>query len=125
MNSNIAAICILVKRNIGERCSITFLTNVSWKALRDCLECANIYKGNSSKKRTELVEMIVYGCINGKLSEKQIEDISMKQQNLNLKQENSLSVKSLPGYGNAGLRKKEIKSLIKEKIFIKVWYYFS
>ena len=105
MNSNFAAICILVKRNTGERCSITFLTNVSWKALRDCLECANIYKGNSSKKRTELVEMIVYGCINGKL--------------------NSISVKSLPGYWNAGLRKKEIKSLIKEKIFIKVWYYFS
>ena len=125
MNSNIAAICILVKRNIGERCSITFLTNVSWKALRDCLEWANICKGNSSIKKTVLVEMIVYGCINGKLSEKQIEDISMKQQNLNLKQENSLSVKSLPGYGNAGLRKKEIKSLIKEKFFIKVWYYFS
>ena len=124
MNSNIAAICILVKRNIGERCSITFLTNVSWKALRDCLECANICKGNSSIKKTVLVEMILYGCINGKLNEKQIEDISMKQQNLILNK-NSISVKSLPGYGNAGLRKKEIKSLIKEKFFIKVWCYFS
>ena len=92
--------------------------------MRDCLECGNIYKGNSSKKRTELVEMIVYGCINGKLSEKQIEDMSMKQQNLILNK-HFISAKSLPGYGNAGLRKKEIKSLIKEKFLIKVWYYFS
>ena len=63
--------------------------------------------------------MIVYGCINGKLSEKQIEDISMKRQNLILNKK-SISVESLPGYGNAGLRKKEIKSFIKENFFTKV-----
>ena len=119
MNSNFAAISILVKSNIGERCLITFLTNVSSKELKDHLECANIYKGNSPIKKTVLAEMIVYGCINGKLSKKQIEDISMKQQNLILNK-NSISVESLPGYGNAGLRKKEIKSFIKEKFFTKV-----
>ena len=30
-------------------------------------------------------------------------------------------IKSLPGYGNAGLKKKEIKAYVKEKPFIKVW----
>ena len=34
--------------------------NVSTKALRDYLECANIWKGNSPKKKTNLIEMIIY-----------------------------------------------------------------
>ena len=33
---------------------------------------------------------------------------------------NEIIVKSLPGYGNAKLKKKEIKPYIKEKTFIKV-----
>ena len=37
MNSNFAAISILVKSDIGERCLITFLTNVSSKELKDHL----------------------------------------------------------------------------------------
>ena len=64
MNSNFAVISTLVKSNIGERCLINFLTNVSSKALRDYLECANIYKGNSEKNKTDLIEMIIYGYIN-------------------------------------------------------------
>ena len=64
MNSNFAVISTLVKSNIGERCLINFLTNVSSKVLRDYLECANIYKGNSEKKKTDLIEMIIYGYIN-------------------------------------------------------------
>ena len=32
----------------------------------------------------------------------------------------NITVKSLPGYGNADLKKKEIKPYVKEKPFIKV-----
>ena len=67
MNSNFST---LVKSNISERCLTNFLTNVSSKALRDYLECANIYKENSPTKKTDLIEMIIYGCINGKLMKK-------------------------------------------------------
>ena len=50
-------------------------------ALRNYLKLANIYRANSSKKKTELVEMIVYGCINDQLNKKEIEDISVKEAN--------------------------------------------
>ena len=63
MNSAFAAISTLVKSNIGENCLINFLMHMSEKALRDYLECANIYKGTSPKKKTDLIEMIIYGCI--------------------------------------------------------------
>ena len=65
MNSNFST---LVKSNISETCPTNILTNVSSKALRDYLECANIYEENS--KKTDLIEMIIYGCINGKLTKK-------------------------------------------------------
>ena len=93
--------------------------NISAQALRDYLECANIYKGTSPKKKSGLIEMIVYGCITEKSNQKQIEDISRKQANQILNK-NNIIVKSLPGYGNAEWRKKEIKAYVKEKSFIKV-----
>ena len=49
--------------------------NVSAQALRDNSECVNIYKGTSPKKKTDLIEMIIYGCITEKLNKKGIEDI--------------------------------------------------
>ena len=52
--------------------------NVSVQALRDYLECANIQKGTSAKRKSDLIEMIIYGCITEKLSKKEIEDISIK-----------------------------------------------
>ena len=52
--------------------------------------------------------MTVYGCITNKLNKKRIEDISLNKQCLILK-EKDISIKSLPGYGNLGLRKKDIK----------------
>ena len=55
--------------------------NISAESLRYHLEFANIYKGNSPKKKTDLIEMIVYGCITEKLNKKEIEDISTKQAN--------------------------------------------
>ena len=119
MNSTFAIISILVKSNIEGRCPINFLMNVSTKALRDYLECANIYKGTSPINKTNLIEMIIYGCITEKIDKKEIEDISIKQANQILNK-NNIIVKSLPGSANAGLRKKEIKPFVEEKLFIKV-----
>ena len=119
MNSAFVVIRTLVKSNIGEKCLINFLMNVSAQALRDYLECANIYKGASPKKKTDLIEMIIYGCITEKLDKKEIEDKSTKQANQILNK-NNIIIKSLPGYENAALRKIEIKPCVKEKPFIKV-----
>ena len=105
MNSSFAAISILKKSDIGEKCLINFLMNISAQALTDYLECANIYKGNSPKKKTDLIEVIVYGCITEKLNEKQIEDISTKQANQILSKSKIIK-KSLPAYGNTELKKK-------------------
>ena len=63
--------------------------------------------------------MIIYGCITEQSDKKEIEDISMKQANQILNK-NNITAKSLPGYQNAGLRKKEIKPYVKEKPFIKI-----
>ena len=121
MNSSFVVISKIIKSNIGEKCLINFLMSVSAQALRDYLECANIYKGNSSKKKTDFIEMIVYGCITEKLNKKGIEDISTKQANLILNKSN-ITVKLLPGYGNASLKRKEIKPYVaKEKPLIKIW----
>ena len=89
------------------------------KGLTDYLECASIYKGTSPKKTTDLIEMIFYGCMTGILNKKDLRDISIKQAKQILNK-NSISINSLPGHGNMGLKKKEIKSQVKEKIFIKV-----
>ena len=65
--------------------------------------------------------MIVYICITEKLNKKGIEDISTKQANLILNKSN-ITVKSLRGYGNASLKRKEIKPYVaKEKPLIKIW----
>ena len=52
--------------------------NVSSKGLKDYLKCAPIYNGTSPKKKTDLIEMIVYGCMTGTLNKKDLEDISIK-----------------------------------------------
>ena len=81
MNSSFVAIGTLIKSDIGEKCLINLLMNISAQALRDYLECANIYKGTSPKKKTDLIEMIVYRCITEKLNKNGLEDISTKQAN--------------------------------------------
>ena len=64
--------------------------------------------------------MTDYGCITEKLNKKSIEDISIKQANLILNKRN-ITVKSLSGYGNALLKRKEINPYIaKEKPLIKI-----
>ena len=51
MNSSFLSIATLAKSNLGEKCLINILMNISSDALRDYLECRKIYKGASSKKR--------------------------------------------------------------------------
>ena len=79
MNSSFTCISILVKSNISRQCLNNFLNEVSSQSLRYYLKLANIYGGNSNKKKSDLIEMIIYGCINGKLKTKRIEDISINK----------------------------------------------
>ena len=51
MNSFFVAISILVKSNIGKKCLISSLINISNHALMSYLELANVYMSNSSKKK--------------------------------------------------------------------------
>ena len=52
--------------------------NISSQASADYLECRKIYKGASSKKKTDLVEMIVYGHIIDRISKSGMNDITTK-----------------------------------------------
>ena len=58
--------------------------------------------------------MIVYGCMNGQLKNKIVEDISFNRA-ITVLREDKISIKSLPGYGNMGLRKKDIKPYVENK----------
>ena len=58
--------------------------------------------------------MIVYGCINGKLKNKVVEDISHNRA-LTILCEYKICFKTLPRYGNMGLRKKDIKPYVENK----------
>ena len=93
--------------------------NFSTKRLKDYLECASIYKSTLPKKKTDLFEMFIQGYMTERLNKKDLKDISIKQANQILNK-NNITIDSLPGYGNMGLKKKETKSHIKEKTFIKV-----
>ena len=121
MGSAVVVISILVKSNIGKRFLINILMNISTPALRDYLKLANIYRGNSSKKKTNLVEIIVYGHITNTntLDKNKIEDISIKEANKLIK-ENKIMLRSLPAYGNAELKKKDIVPFENCKLSIRV-----
>ena len=64
--------------------------------------------------------MIVYRCITDKLNKIGVEDISKKQGNQILNK-TRIIIKSLPGYGNVELKKKDIKPSVTEKPFLKIW----
>ena len=114
MNSSLVCIAILVKNNISKQCLIKFLNELSSGALRRYLGAAEVYDGNANKKKSDLIEMIVYGCMNGKLKNKVVDEISVKRAYTILR-ENNINIKSLPGYGNMGLRKKDIKPYVENK----------
>ena len=118
MNSSLVCIGILVKSNISKLCLINFLNDVSSRALRAYLGLAEVYDGNANKKKSDLIEMIVYGCMNGKLKNKVVDEISVKRAYTILR-ENNINIKSLPGYGNMGLRKKDIKPYVENKNDVK------
>ena len=79
MNSSLVCIVILVKSNISKHCLISFLNYVLSHALRAYLGLAEVYDGNANKKKKDLIEMIVYGCMNGKLKNKVVDEISVKR----------------------------------------------
>ena len=114
MNSSLVCIGILVKSKTSRRCLISFLNGVSSRISRAYLGLVEVYDGNANKKKSDLIEMIVYGCMNGKLKNKVVDEISVKNA-YTILLENNINVKSLPGYGNMGLRKKDIKSYIENK----------
>ena len=114
MNSSLACIGILMKSNISRQCLINFLNRLSSRALRAYLGLVEVYVGNANKKKTDLIEMIVYGCMNGKLKNKAVDEISVKRA-YNILIENNINIKSLPGYGNMRLRKKDIKPYVENK----------
>ena len=118
MNSSLVCIAILVKNNISKQCLIKFLNELSSGALRRYLGAAEVYGGNANKKKSDLIEMIVYGCMNGKLKNKTVEDISLNNA-ITVLREHKISIKSLPGYGNMGLRKKDIKPYVENKNDVK------
>ena len=60
-------ISTLVKSNIPENSLINFLNEVIIQSLKNYLRLANVYDGNANKKKSDLIEMIIYGCMNGKL----------------------------------------------------------
>ena len=120
MNSSFACISILVKSRLPKNCLISYLNEVSSQSLRSYLRLANIYDGISNKKKNDLIEMIIYGCMNGKLRNTNFDDISNNKVNTIFK-EKGISIKSLPGYGNLGLKKKDLKPYVEnDKCSIKL-----
>ena len=67
MNSSFLCISTLVKSNIPENSLINFLNEVIIQSLKNYLRLANVYDGNANKKKSDLIEMTIYGCMNGKL----------------------------------------------------------
>ena len=111
MNSSFTCISIMVRSYVPRTCLINFLNEVSIQSLRNHLRLANIYDGNANKKKSDLIEIIIYDCINGKLKNKTLVDISNTKVNSILK-ENNISIKSLAGYGNLGFKKKDLKPYV-------------
>ena len=105
--SSFVSIATLVKSNLGEQWLINILMNISTIALSDYLECAKSYKGASTKKKTHFIEMIVYGHITNEINKMNPVDISKIERNQIFKQ-NEINVRSLPGHGNVGRKRKDI-----------------
>ena len=111
MNSVFWCISILVKSKLPKNCLINYLNEVSTQSLRIYLRLASIYDSNSNKKKSDLIEMIIYGCMNGSLKNTMIKDIS-NDKAISILKEKDISFKSLPGCGNLGLRKRDLKSYV-------------
>ena len=118
MNSSLVCISVLVKSRLPMKCLVNYLNEVSSQSLRSYLRLANIYDGNSNNKK-KWFNRNDYVCINGKLKNTNF-DISNNNVNTILK-EKGISMKSLPGYGNLGLKKRDLKPYVEnEKCSIKM-----
>ena len=111
MNSSFVCINILVKSEISRQLLINFLSEASSQSLGYYLKLANIYDGNSNKKKKQLDWNDYVWFMNGKSKNKIIEGISINKTHGILK-EYDIIIKSLPGYGELGLRKKDIKAYV-------------
>lgn len=111
MNSSFVCISILVKSKLPKNCLINDLNEVSSQFLRSYLRLSNIYDGNSNKKKSDLIEMIIYGFMNGKLKTTCFDDTSNNKVSTVLK-EKDISIKSLPGCGNLRIKKRDIKPYV-------------
>ena len=66
--------------------------------------------------------MIVYEYITNKVSKEPIKDISINKA-MSILKEKDILIKSLPGYGNLGLKKKDIKPFVSEfSIKLNDWF---
>ena len=65
--------------------------------------------------------MVIYGYMNGKLKNNTIDNVSNNNQSHSMLKEKNITIKSLPGYGNLGLKKRDIKPYIEnDKYCIKI-----
>ena len=115
MNSTFIMINILLKKNLNERCLVNALMSINNERLRYYLRSACIYDGNSNKKKQKMIEMIVYGYMNGKLSKEPLEDISINNA-LSILKDKTISIQSLPAYGNLRLKKKILLLTMKQNV---------
>ena len=118
MNSTFVTISLLTKSNLNERCLVNALMSINNQRLRNYLRLADIYDGNSNKSKSKLIDLIACGYTNGKLSKEPLKDISTNNV-LNILKEKQISIKSLPGYGNSRLKKKDIINKHESKRSIK------
>ena len=108
MNSSFVCIGALLKNISNKQCLINFLNEVSSQSLRGYLRINNIYGGACNERKSKVIELIVYGWINGKLNNiKSIDDVSNNKTHGIIK-ELDINSKLLPGHGNMGKRRKDI-----------------
>ena len=113
MNASFVMISILVKSNLSDKCLINALYSIDSKALRNYLGIVEVYNGNSSKSKCDLIEMIVYGYIKGKFKKESVNDITLSSAFKVLKGK-SINIISLPGYGNMKLKRKDVLNKYKK-----------
>ena len=113
LNSSLVAISTLMNSSLSKKGMANIPMKFTNEALKEYLEAAKIYKGNSSKKKTDLVEIVLFGHITNKLNKMGIEDVT-KNEAKQILQRFNIRVRSLLVYGNVGLKRKEILALAEQ-----------
>ena len=113
MNASFVMISILVKSNLSDKCLINALYSIDRRAFHNYLGIVEIYDANSSKSKCDLIEMVVYGYIKGKLKKESVSEISLNNAYKILKHQ-GINILTLPGYGNMNLKRKDILNKYKK-----------